>query len=78
MNEALQTLVAYAFTTLNLNRLEADIDPRNTASAKTLERLGFQQEGYLRERWIVGDEISDTAFYGLLRREWAQTTNIIQ
>lgn len=72
MNEALRTVVAYAFTTLNLNRLEADIDPRNTASAKTLERLGFQQEGYLRERWIVGDEISDTAFYGLLRQEWTQ------
>ncbi len=70
MNEALRTLVDHAFGTLNLNRLEADIDPRNHASAKTLERLGFQQEGHLRERWIVGDEISHTAFYGLLRREW--------
>ncbi len=70
MNEALRTLVDHAFTTLDLNRLEADIDPRNLASAKTLERLGFQQEGLLRERWIVGDEISDTAFDGLLRREW--------
>ncbi len=70
MNEALRTLVDHAFTTLDLNRLEADIDPRNLASAKTLERLGFQQEGLLRERWIVGDEISHTAFYGLLRREW--------
>jgi ribosomal-protein-alanine N-acetyltransferase len=30
------------FTTLDLHRLEADIDPRNTASARTLERLGFQ------------------------------------
>lgn len=74
MNEALRTFVAYAFHTFDLHRLEADIDPRNTASAKTLERLGFQQEGYLRERWIVNDEISDTAFYGLLRREWAQQT----
>jgi ribosomal-protein-alanine N-acetyltransferase len=70
MHEALQTLLRYAFQTLDLNRLEADIDPRNLASAKTLERLGFQKEGHLRERWIVGDEISDTALYGLLRREW--------
>lgn len=75
MNEALRAVVAYAFTTLNLNRLEADIDPRNTASAKTLERLGFQQEGYMRERWIVNDEVSDSALYGLLRREWAQADN---
>jgi [ribosomal protein S5]-alanine N-acetyltransferase len=70
MNEALQALLAFAFQTLNFNRLEADIDPRNLASAKTLERLGFQKEGHLRERWIVNHEVSDTGLYGLLRREW--------
>ena len=70
MHQALQALLQYAFETLNLNRLEADIDPRNQASARTLERLGFQNEGHLRERWIVNDEISDTDLYGLLRREW--------
>jgi len=70
MHEALQTLLRYAFETLDLNRLEADIDPRNLASAKTLERLGFQKEGFLRERWIVNGEISDTWLYGLLSRDW--------
>ena len=70
MGEALRALVAYAFTTLDLNRLEADIDPRNDASARTLERLGFQKEGFMPERWIVGDEVSDTWWYGLLRRNW--------
>lgn len=70
MHEALTALVAYAFDTLNLHRLEADIDPRNAASARTLERLGFQREGHLRERWIVDGEISDTAWYGLLHHEW--------
>ena len=70
MHEALTALVTHAFTPLNLHRLEADIDPRNTGSARTLERLGFQREGHLRERWIVEGEISDTVWYGLLRREW--------
>ncbi|MBX3050958.1 MAG: GNAT family N-acetyltransferase [Caldilineaceae bacterium] len=70
MGEALQALVAYAFDTLDLNRLEADIDPRNNASARTLERLGFQKEGFMPERWIVVDEVSDTQWYGLLRRNW--------
>lgn len=73
MNEALQSLLDYGFGELNLNRVEADIDPRNEASARTLERLGFVKEGYLRERWIVGDEVSDTAMYGLLKREWRNT-----
>jgi [ribosomal protein S5]-alanine N-acetyltransferase len=72
MHEALQALLRYAFQTLDLNRLEADIDPRNIASAKTLERLGFLKEGHLRERWIVSDEISDTDLYGLLNRDWQE------
>ena len=70
MHEALQVLLAYAFETLDFRRLEADVDPRNQASIQTLERLGFQREGFLRERWEVGGEIQDAFFYGLLRPEW--------
>ena len=70
MNEALRALVAHAFQEMNLRRLEADVDPRNEASIRTLERLGFQREGFLRERWHVEGEIQDAFFYGLLRREW--------
>lgn len=70
MHQALPALVDFAFTTLMLNRIEADVDPRNAASLRLLERLGFQREGLLRERWIVGDEIQDSVLLGLLRREW--------
>lgn len=70
MQEALQALLAFAFGECDLHRLEADIDPRNTASASALTRLGFTQEGLLRERWIVAGEVSDSALYGLLRSEW--------
>lgn len=70
MGEALGALLAHAFNDLDLNRIEADIDPRNAASATLLERLGFINEGYMRERWIVGGEVCDSALYGLLRREW--------
>jgi RimJ/RimL family protein N-acetyltransferase len=70
MSEALDALLVHAFHDLDLNRLEADIDPRNAASAILLERLGFISEGFLRERWIVGGEVCDSALYGLLRRDW--------
>jgi RimJ/RimL family protein N-acetyltransferase len=70
MNEALQALLLHAFEVMKLRRLEADVDPRNTASIRTLERLGFQKEGYLRERWHVAGEIQDALFYGLLRHEF--------
>jgi RimJ/RimL family protein N-acetyltransferase len=63
-------LLNYSFNELNLHRLEADVDPRNAASIRTLEKLGFRQEGYLRERWLVGGGIQDSLFYGLLRSEW--------
>lgn len=70
--EATTLAIDHAFGPLGLRRLEADIDPRNMASQKLLERLGFVREGVLRERWKVGDEISDTALYGLLKRDWEE------
>jgi RimJ/RimL family protein N-acetyltransferase len=60
---------------MNLHRLEADVDPNNAASIRSLERLGFQREGYLRERWHVGGGIQDAIFFGLLKHEWQRRTS---
>jgi len=68
--EALLRLLDYGFAELDLHRVEADVDPRNLASVRCLDRLGFRKEGHLRERWIVDGEISDTSFYGLLHNDW--------
>jgi RimJ/RimL family protein N-acetyltransferase len=72
MGEALRLLLAFAFGELGLRRLEADVDPRNERSIRSLERLGFRREGFLRERWCVAGEIQDALFYGLLRRDWEE------
>ena len=48
MTEAVGTVVAYGFDTLALHRLEAQIFPDNTASARVLEKSGFMREGTLR------------------------------
>lgn len=69
-HEALTALIGHGFNAIDLRRIEADIDPRNVASARVLQRLGFVREGRLRERWEVAGEISDTEYWGLLRREW--------
>lgn len=68
--EALRAAVSYGIDALDLARIEADIDPRNESSCRLVERLGFQREGLLRERWHVNGEVTDTAFYGLLAREF--------
>jgi [ribosomal protein S5]-alanine N-acetyltransferase len=69
IQEAIHALIEHAFMQLSLRRIEADIDPRNLGSARVLERAGFVREGLLRERWVVGGEVSDTALYGLLRSD---------
>lgn len=70
MQEALGAFIDYGFAELALNRIEADTDPRNERSMRLLEKLKFVKEGHFRERWIVGEEVCDSAMYGLLRREW--------
>jgi [ribosomal protein S5]-alanine N-acetyltransferase len=69
--EALRIALRFAFDTLALERIEADIDPRNDRSWRLLEGLGFRREGLLRARWRVNGEVCDSAFYGLLRAEYA-------
>lgn len=68
IQEAGSALIDYAFNQLKLRRIEAEIDPQNVASGKALERLGFVQEGLLRERWEINGVISDSALYGMLAK----------
>ena len=73
--EALPALLAFAFETLALHRVEADVDPRNARSIRVLEREGFQREGYMRERYHLGGEVQDAVMYALLRHEWARAVS---
>lgn len=68
--EALQAALDHGFRELDLNRIEADTDPRNVGSIRTLERLGFRKEGFMPQRWLVAGEYADTVFYGLLKSYW--------
>ena len=69
--DAIRLALDHAFGPLGFRRIEADVDPRNHASLRTLERLGFVREGYLRERYNVDGEIQDSVYLGLLRSDWA-------
>jgi ribosomal-protein-alanine N-acetyltransferase len=72
--EAAQALLQWAFDALNLNRVQAEVDTRNGASARVLEKLGFAREGTLREDCMVNGEVSDSWVYGLLSRDWRKET----
>jgi [ribosomal protein S5]-alanine N-acetyltransferase len=68
--EAARALVQWGFDALDLNRVQAETDTRNAASAHVLEKLGFRQEGTLREDCIVNGQVSDSWVYGLVNRDW--------
>lgn len=68
--EAARALLTWAFDTLDLNRVQGDVDTRHPASARVLEKLGFVREGTLREDCVVDGVVSDTWVHGLLRRDW--------
>jgi RimJ/RimL family protein N-acetyltransferase len=66
-HEAVTAVIQFGWETLGLHRLEADVDPRNARSIRCLERLGFQREGFARERWLVGGKWFDSVLMGLVR-----------
>jgi RimJ/RimL family protein N-acetyltransferase len=70
MSQVLPVLLRFGFEMLDLHRIEADVDPRNPASFRLLEKLGFKKEGYRRESYILNGEIQDAVLYGLLKREF--------
>lgn len=70
MREALQAVIPWGLQTLGLNRIEAQVHERNAASLGLLERLGFVQEGRLREVAYWGGRHHDLLQLSLLAAGW--------
>jgi ribosomal-protein-alanine N-acetyltransferase len=67
MSAAVRAVVGFAFDTLHLNRLEAACLPRNAASIRLLEKVGFSREGYARKYLCIDGRWQDHVLYGLVR-----------
>jgi len=67
MRELMPLLVRFAFSEMRLHRLEAQLDPGNSASARLVERAGFTLEGVLRDK-VASPRggFADLAVYALL------------
>ena len=72
MTEALGAVLDFAFASMGLHSVEAQIHPANNGSRRVLEKLGFVQEGYLRENFYdpVEAQFTDTAVFSLLKSDW--------
>jgi len=72
MTRAASALVEYAFHHMRLHRIEIRAAVENARSRRVAERLGFREEGVLREVEWLGDRFVDHVVYGLLEPEWQQ------
>ena len=73
--EALNGIVRFLFETLNKHRIIASVDPRNTASIRLIERLGFRKEGHFKESYYLREEWVDDIIYAKLKTEWVNRDN---
>ena len=71
--EALGAMIDYLFLTLKKHRITASIDPRNTASIRMVERLGFKKEAHFRESLFIRGEWVDDVIYAILEKEWVNS-----
>ena len=69
-SEALHLLVAFLFDHLNLRRIQLDTWSGNDRAIRSFARVGFQEEGRLREAVRAPDGYYDSVIMGLLRSEW--------
>ena len=69
MTAAVRTLVDHALSIWRLNRVEIRAAVENRRSRATPERLGFHQEGTLRQAERVGDRYLDCVVYSMLATE---------
>lgn len=64
MTEALKPVLRYCFATLRLAKLTAHVFVGNDASARVLEKLGFEREGMLRSHFKKEGRLLDAWAYG--------------
>lgn len=63
--EALKAVLERAFAVHRLPCIEADVDPRNRASLRLLEGLGFRETRRASRTWNVGGEWCDSVYLQL-------------
>jgi [ribosomal protein S5]-alanine N-acetyltransferase len=71
MTEAAEAVLSHCFSVMEINRVEALIEPENVASRGLATKLGFKQESdLLRDRLCVAGQYRDVLMYGLLQADW--------
>ncbi len=76
MEEALKAVVHYAFTTLDLSRLESACLPENVASRAVLEKCGYKYEGVAQSYLQINGRWRNHVLYANLRADRRGKTDV--
>ena len=68
--EAMKGMVDYLFSTMHKHRIVVSVDPRNTASLRLIERIGFRKEAHFKKSYYLRGEWVDDIIYAKLKEEW--------
>lgn len=68
--EAKQALLAYAFDTLGLHKMNSEANADNLASQKCLMSCGYVQEGVRREDFLIAGKRVDSILFGITVDDW--------
>lgn len=67
MTAVVKAVCRHAFENLGLAKITAHVFSNNDASARVLEKCGFEQEGYLKKHFLKDGRFIDAKAYGLIR-----------
>ena len=76
--EAVAAVVDHALNTRGQAELTADVDPRNAASIRVLEGVGFRRTGAAERTFQIGDVWVDSFYYGLDQESWGRRVRVRQ
>ena len=70
MIKVVEALIDYAMNVMKFNRAEIRVARENVKSKAIPEKLGFENEGCMKEaEWLYGAPV-DHVVYGMLARDW--------
>jgi RimJ/RimL family protein N-acetyltransferase len=67
MTAVVRRVCRHAFEEFGLVKITAQVASHNPASARVLEKCGFEQEGFLRKHFLKDGRFMDVRLFGLLR-----------
>jgi ribosomal-protein-alanine N-acetyltransferase len=70
MKEALQSVITYGFTAMNVHRIMANYQPENSRSGGLLRSLGFNVEGYARDYLFIDGKWRDHVLTSIVNPNW--------